>query len=634
MSTLLIANNCTIESGSFLGDQCCAIKVCYLFVENTPNIDRVIMSVSPSNQLHFLWEKFIEKHNVELIWDDWNPGDWNERWRNWDIWRSERSIEGIPFSVYKEHHLRIHGAMRQSILCEYERGLGRRNIYQYWYCGQENKPEELPIEVDWFDDSLIYHPKHTPIRDVYISPHCKTQGNLTFTFDFWSQVVHKLIDAGVSVTVGYDGYFCEELNSHPLYKKHWGTHKEWMEQLCQHKIVACGNTGTGWLAAACGVPLLTMEPPLSQMPDHRYRECGLRNIVEVLDTPDADYCAKRLIEEVKRKVVMTTGCYDVLHAGHVRHLEKSKALGTKLIVALNSDKSVQGLKGPTRPINPEGQRKTVLEALRCVDEVRLFDESDAQELIEEIKPDVLTAGFGYTVDKIIGRHLAKQVVVTCEGDAKDEPSTTKIVQKVLRSGDIVEICRIGATYSCNPFDKLKLMANEFLKVAHLEGDVADLGTCRGGTGLILRRLAPDKRLHLFDTWEGTPYDDDLCHHKAGEWKANKEDCKSLIPSNENTHYCAGVFPYSVEGKPWITGINGNRQFCFMYVDMDTYQATHDAIEFFWPRLVSGGKIMIDDYGWECCRGVRKAVDEFDEMIIKEGNKYVIQSQFTCLLEKI
>lgn len=644
MTTMLIAQNETRESGSFMGDQLCSLKTAYLFVEHAPpDVNRIIMSVSPANEMHFLWTKFIEKYNIELIYDDWNPGDWSSRWLAWDKWRVERLIEGIPFDYYRELYLRIHGAQRQQLLCGSERGLGRRNIYQYWYCGQEQCPNELPQSVDWFDDTLVHHPPLIPDRDVYISPHCKTQGNVTFTFDYWSEVVHKLVDAGITVTVGYNGYFCEDLNTHPLYRKHWGDHNEWMNQICRHKIVACGNTGTGWLAAACGVPLLTMEPPNSQMPDHRYRECGLRNIVEVLEAPDADYCARRLIEEVQRSVVMTTGCYDILHAGHIRHLEKSRALGTKLIVALNSDESVRRLKGPERPINPQGQRKAILEALRCVDEVVIFDGDDAISLIKEIKPAILTNGFGYTLDKIVGRAVVEswggRAVVTCQGDASNEPSTTKIAKRLLRAGDIIEICRVGSSYSVNGFDKLKLMANEFVSTMRLPGDVADLGAWRGGVSLILRRLAPDKRLHVFDTWEGTPYDDPLCHHKKGEWASSVDDCRKLVSEDKLTHYWKGVFPDDIKpvDAPWWD----RQEFCFVYVDMDTEQATRDAIDFFFPRLVRGGKLFFDDYGWEPCAGVKKAVDimfpteECERYATLAGvpSKRVVQSQYACIVEK-
>lgn len=621
-----------------MGDQLCMLRTAYLFVENTPDVTKVIMSVSLGNEMHFLWTKFIEKYDVELVYDNWNPGDWSSRWVAWDKWREERSIEGRPFDVYKELYLRIHGMQRQMLLCGSECGLGRRNIYSYWWCGQDGCPDELPPSVDRFDDTLVHHPPLTPTCDVYISPHAKTQGNVTFTFDFWTEVVHRLLDVGVTVTVGYDGYFCENLNDHPLYKKHWGNHMQWMEQVCQHKLVACGNTGTGWLAAACGVPMITMEPPNSQMPDHRFRECGLRNIVEVVDTPNAEYVARRIVEEVNKCVVMTTGCYDILHAGHVRHLERSRVLGTKLIVALNSDESVRGLKGwmnDGRPINPQNQRKAVLEALRCVDEVRVFDGPDALSLIQEVRPQVLTNGFGYRVKDVVGKELVEswggKVAITCEGDASDEPSTTKIVKR-MRQTDVVELCRIGANSSVNPFDKLKLMADTFLSVKDLPGDVADLGACRGGTSYILRRLALDKHLHIFDTWDGTPYDDPLCHHKSGEWKASLEECKKLVGKDELTYYHPGTFPYKNELMV-LLGLDV-RQFCFIYVDMDTEQATHDTIEFFWSRLVSGGQMMFDDYGWEPCAGVKKAVDEAfrkDQLSTEEWCRKIVGH--TCIVEK-
>jgi rfaE bifunctional protein nucleotidyltransferase chain/domain len=335
------------------------------------------------------------------------------------------------------------------------------------------------------------------------------------------------------------------------------------------------------------------------------------------------------VEEVKRCVVMTTGCYDILHAGHIRHLEKARSLGTKLIVAMNSDKSVRSLKGESRPINPENQRRAILEALRCVDEVRVTD--DPMDLVREVRPQVLAVGHGYTTNTIVGREFVEsyggRAVVTCDGDASDQPSTTKIVKCVMQSRDVVEICRLGAAYSVNPLDKLKLMADEFLKVADLDGDVADLGAYRGGTSLILRRLRPDKYLHVFDTWAGTPIDDDLCHHKRGEWVAKLGDCKAVVGKSELTYYHEGVFPYSPELMK-LLGLD-ERQYCFVYVDMDTYQATRDAIALFWPRLVAGGKLFFDDFGWAACSGVLKAVRE----VFTNDQLRVVQSQYACIVEK-
>ena len=660
MTTMFIANDCTRQSGSFMGDQLCALKTAYLFVQHQPDVSRVLMSMSRHNEMDFLWEKFVGDPKgdgsippVEVIWEDWNPGDWDVRFLHWNRWRELR-VAGVekldqPFLHYRELYLRIHGAMRQTALCGYERGIGKRNIYQYWYCGQEHSPDELPPSVDWFDDTLINHPKRCPRRDVYVSPHCKTQGNYVFTFDFWADVVGRLLDADVTVTVGYDGYFCPGLDAHPNFKRHWGDHRQWMEQVCQHKLVACGNTGTGWLAAACGTPMVTVEPHNSVMADHRYRECGLRNIVEVVDghkldelgndmSGVAEYTARRIVDAVKRRLVLTTGCYDVLHAGHVRHLERARALGTRLVVALNSDASVVSIKGPDRPINPQEQRKTVLEALRCVDEVRIFGGPNAIPIIEELRPEVLACGYGYSLKDVVGKDLVEswggEVAITCAGDARDEPSTTKIVKK-LRSAEVVEACRAGALYSVNPLEKLMLMANEFLRVAHLPGDVADLGTYRGGSALVMRRLAPERHLHLFDTWAGTPYDDPMCHHKKGGWVADLTGCCQVVGSSDKTHFHRGDFPYlSTDPDGWYNF--DQVEFCFVYVDMDTYQATRDAIEFFWPRIVQGGIMFFDDYGWEPCAGVKKAVDEaFPSSVVEHDvyNKRVVEPRYTCILER-
>lgn len=637
MATMLIANNCTVESGSFMGDQLCALKTCYLFVENQPDVDKIIMSMSPRNELHFLWTKFIEKYNVEVIWDSFDAGDWPTRFASWDKWRAERQIEGRHFDHYREHYLRIHGAQRQTALCGCERGLGRKSIFEYWLAGQENCPDTFP-GADWFDDSLIHHPQLSQIRDVYISPHCKTQGNYTFTFSFWEDVVRRLLDNDVTVTVGFNGPFLEwdEHNRHPNYLKYWGDYKQWMTKVCRHKLVACGNTGTGWLAAACGVSMITMEPHNSVMADHRYRECGLKNIIEVVDgykldeyhndmEKVAEYVARRIIEQVRRCIVMTTGCYDVFHSGHVRHLQRSKALGTKLIVALNSDSSIKQLKGDDRPINNQARRKAVLEELRCVDEVRIFDGLDARSLIKEIKPDILTAGYGYSEDMIVGREFVEsyggKVVVTCKGDSKDEPSTTKIVKR-LKASELNDIIRVASQYSVNPPEKLRLLAEQLLSVSHLEGDIADLGTYKGGSALVLRRLALERHLHCFDTWQGTPYDDPLCHHKKGEWAASLEDCRKLVGTGNLTYYHPDIFPI---GPSYADAY----VFALVFVDMDTYQATKDAIDFFWPRLVKGGKLVFDDYGWEPCSGVKKAVDES----FSQDQLSVATNLYTCVITK-
>ena len=109
-------------------------------------------------------------------------------------------------------------------------------------------------------------------------------------------------------------------------------------------------------------------------------------------------------------IVFTNGCFDVLHRGHVEYLEKSRALGHKLIVGLNSDESVRALK-PGRPINTAEDRKAVLMALKWVDEVIIFDEPTPLQLIHRIKPDIITKGGDYTPEQVVGFTLVKQTVI-------------------------------------------------------------------------------------------------------------------------------------------------------------------------------------------------------------------------------
>jgi len=115
--------------------------------------------------------------------------------------------------------------------------------------------------------------------------------------------------------------------------------------------------------------------------------------------------------DLSKKVVFTNGCFDILHRGHISLLQESRNLGQKLVVGLNSDASVRKLKGPNRPINRQDDRKAVLEALDCVDEVIIFDEPTPYQLIKKINPDIITKGGDYKPSEVIGNDLAQVVII-------------------------------------------------------------------------------------------------------------------------------------------------------------------------------------------------------------------------------
>ena len=110
-------------------------------------------------------------------------------------------------------------------------------------------------------------------------------------------------------------------------------------------------------------------------------------------------------------VVFTNGCFDILHRGHVKYLKATKELGDYLIVGVNSDSSVKRLKGLDRPVNKQEDRVAVLQAIKYVDEVIVFDEDTPYRLIKEVKPDIITKGGDYTQDNVVGNDIAKVVIL-------------------------------------------------------------------------------------------------------------------------------------------------------------------------------------------------------------------------------
>lgn len=143
---------------------------------------------------------------------------------------------------------------------------------------------------------------------------------------------------------------------------------------------------------------------------------------------------KRRVEKWRKsgeKITLANGCFDVLHVGHVRYVKAAKELGGKLIVAVNSDDSVRGLKGEGRPHMPENERAEILAALADVDAVVIFSEPDVRPLIREIHPDIQAKGTDYTPENVPERDVVTELGGRVEivGDPKDH-SATDILRKM------------------------------------------------------------------------------------------------------------------------------------------------------------------------------------------------------------
>jgi len=146
---------------------------------------------------------------------------------------------------------------------------------------------------------------------------------------------------------------------------------------------------------------------------------------------------KSVREKIKadnKKLVFTNGCFDILHRGHIEYLIEAKSLGDFLIVGLNSDKSVKKLKGQDRPLNNETDRAFLLDNLKCVDFVIIFNEDTPYELISEVVPDYLVKGGDWKEQEIVGNDIVKAgggKVVSLK--FVDNYSTTKLLGKMKTS---------------------------------------------------------------------------------------------------------------------------------------------------------------------------------------------------------
>jgi len=186
------------------------------------------------------------------------------------------------------------------------------------------------------------------------------------------------------------------------------------------------NSAAGFVVGKVGTVPITRQDLLETLTSAQSYEQAHKicNIAELLDKV-------LLWRKSKQKIVFTNGCFDLLHAGHVTYLESAKRRGDKLILGLNTDRSVSALKGPTRPVVNQHDRARVLAALESVDAVILFDEDTPLDLIKLIKPDVIAKGSDYTEDQVVGG----QEVLSWGGeialiDLVEGRSTSNIIKKM------------------------------------------------------------------------------------------------------------------------------------------------------------------------------------------------------------
>ena len=190
------------------------------------------------------------------------------------------------------------------------------------------------------------------------------------------------------------------------------------------EAIEFSNIAAGVVVGKIGSATATIDEIIEYESSHK-KSCSEKHIKT---TSEIIKICKELKTRGKR-IVFTNGCFDLLHAGHVRYLETAKDFGDVLVIGLNSDKSVTELKGTNRPINTELDRAYILAALEAVDYVVIFDEDTPYKLIKSIKPHTLVKGGDYKGKKVIGQEIVDELKLVNFLDGKSSSQTIKKIQK-------------------------------------------------------------------------------------------------------------------------------------------------------------------------------------------------------------
>ena len=163
------------------------------------------------------------------------------------------------------------------------------------------------------------------------------------------------------------------------------------------------------------------------------------------------------------------------------------------------------------------------------------------------------------------------------------------------------------------------------RCAVLSGAMAEVGVFRGGTAKLIGHAAQAKTLHLFDTFSGMPETNaNVDLHKASDFSdTSLDDVQRFLEDCQNTRFHQGLFPQTTRGLEAET-------FCFVHCDVDIYQSVKDCLSFFYPRLVTGGVLIFDDYEWKHCPGVKQAIEEY---LAGKPEMQIVTARYQCAIFK-
>lgn len=304
-TTYFAANTC-IKMGDFLGDTITQIIAMHIIWESE-RPQQTILSLYAGEPLNFLWDAFIQRTNAIVHYDPAAGSEVGAKYETLNERRLSRKIAVVDqlqpvsstytFDNYKECYRRIDSGMRNA--CWDKRVDSAHNIIESYYYGQEYSVEPMPYWTSGpqyflpFRRDAVRFPDGAPY--VLVSPLEKCQNNAIFTFPMWRDVVKILLDRKINVLINERSKFCADLQT-PHLLHAFAPFSELMEQVAGAKVVACGNTGPMWAAAACGTSSVICENDRVAMPEYTAKRARLDGLRYICNDPDPAYIADRITE--------------------------------------------------------------------------------------------------------------------------------------------------------------------------------------------------------------------------------------------------------------------------------------------------------------------------------------------------
>ena len=292
--------------------------------------------------------------------------------------------------------------------------------------------------------------------------------------------------------------------------------------------------------------------------------------------------------------------------------------GFDVLVADDRDDRVAGFASPKLVGESPARVGAVLHAAPCV----VGNDSGMTHVAAALGTPTLALCASIRGDHVFGLYPTAKVVQgpldcgNCHGRDRPDGAATRAAlgclqvchdlqaitpERVLREIESLT-CRRARQHTLLTDDRTASLRRAVRETAHLPGVNAELGVFRGGSALAMADAAPGKLLRLFDTFAGLPSSCPDGKHVAGEFACGIDDVKAVL-AGENVEYHAGFFPDSAAGL-------GDERYSCVHLDGDLESTTRAALEYFWPRMTPGGRLVLDDADWEDTPGIRKALDAF------------------------